>query len=155
MQEVTDNIFYDCQYLNDTYACAIGNSAACGINTKSGDLTTTQYEGRHLTCYTINPDTDSFSVSLSRSGDGRNCEILSFREDGSMTDSFDTEYMVKYISIYKGRIALLTPDTIYLYSKNGNKASEKNVTNEPRAVVLYTTSDAYVLDTNEISSLSI
>lgn len=155
LQEVTDNIFYDVQYLSDSYACAVGNSAVCGINTKNGEMKTTRYDGRHLTCYCINSDTDSFSVSLSRSGDGRNCEILSFRNDGSLTDSFETEYMVKYISSYKGRIALLTPDVIYLYTKSGSEVSHKDVTNEPRAVVLYTTSDAYVLDTNEISSLSI
>lgn len=155
LEEVTDNIFYDVQYVNDTYACAVGNNAVCGINTKSGEIVTTDYEGRHLTCYSINSDTDSFSVSLSRSGDGRNCEILSFKADGNLTDSFATDYSVLYLSSYKNRLALMTPDVIYLYNKNGGEVSKKEVTNEPRAVVLYTTSDAYVLDTNEISSLTI
>lgn len=155
LEEIEENIFYDVQYLNDSHACAVGSAAVCTINTNNGDVNTTTYDGKHLSCYCFNRDTDNFSISLSRSGDGRNCEILSFRTDGQLTDSFETEYMVKYISTYKGRIALLTPDVVYLYSKSGNKISEQEVTSEPRAVVLYTTSDAYVLDTNEISSMRI
>lgn len=155
LEEIDENIFYETQYLNDTYACAIGNSCVSVINTRSGDINTTDYEGKKLTCYSINNDTDNFSVSLSHSGDGRNCEIFSFNTNGTISSSFETEYMVKYISTYKGRVALLTPEKIFLYSKNGDMVSQKEVSNEPRAVVLYTGSDAYVLDTNEISSLSI
>lgn len=155
LEEIDENIFYEAQYLNDTYACAIGNSCVSVINTRSGEVNTLDYEGRKLTCYSINNDTDNFSVSLSRSGDGRNCEIISFNTNGTVSSSFETEYMVKYLSTYKGRVALLAPDKIYLYSKGGDKVSEKEVANEPRAVVLYTGSDAYVLDTNEISSMSI
>lgn len=155
MEEIEGNIFYETQYLNDTYACAVGNSVAGVINTKKGNLNTTEYEGKFLTSYAFNTDTHTFSISLSRSGDGRNCEILSFNTDGRLADSFETEYMVKYISIYKGRVVLLTPDVIYLYSKNGKKVSEKEVSNEPRAIVLYTSSDAYVLDTSEINTLGL
>ena len=153
LEEVEDNIFYDVLYLNDTYACAVGNSAVSSINTKYGEVNTTRYEGKSLTCYCFNRDTATFSVSLSRSGDGRNCEIFSFSADGKVSDSFETEYMVKYISTYKGRVALLTPEALYLYSKSGDTISRKEVDNEPRAIVLYTTADAYVLDTNEISTL--
>ena len=155
LEEIGENIFYDVQYLNDTYACAVGNAAVCTVNTRNGEVNTTGYEGKDLTAYCFNTDTDNFSISLSRSGDGRNCQILSFKTDGQLSDSFDTDYMVKYISTYKGRVALLTPDVIYLYSKSGSLESKKEVSNEPRAVVLYTSSDAYVLDTNEISSLTI
>lgn len=153
--ELEENIFYDVKYLNDTYACAVGSGAVCTINTKNGDVNTMQYEGKHLSCYCFNRDTDTFSVSLSRSGDGRKCEIFSFKTDGTIAASFETEYQVKYISTYKGRVALLTPDMIYLYNKDGSKVSEKELTNEPKAVVLYTSDDAYVLDTNEISTIRI
>lgn len=153
--EIEENIFYDVQFLDDTYACAVGNGAACGINTKTGDVKQMQYEGKHLTCYTFNRDTSTFSISLSRSGDGRKCEIYSFKNDGSLSDSFETDLIVKSISSYKGRVALLTPDMICLYSKDGTAVSEQEMTTEPRAVVLYTSNDAYVLDTNEISTIKI
>lgn len=155
IEELTDNIFYDIQYLNDTYAAAVGSAAVCTINTKSGDVNKTMYNGSHLTSYAFNRDTDNFSISISHSGDGRNCEILSFKTNGQLSESFETEYMVKCISTYKGRVALLTPDVIYLYSKSGEFVSQKEISNEPLAIVLYTTSDAYVLDTNEISALPI
>lgn len=154
-EEVDNNIFYECEYLDDSHVCAVGNGAASGINTSSGEINTLQYEGKSLTCYYFNSDTDTYSVSLSRSGDGRNCEIYSFNADGTVSSSFETEYMVKYISTYKGRIALLTPEFIALYNKDGGKVSDSQITNEPRAAVLYTSSDAYVLDTNEISVTNI
>ena len=155
LEEIGDNIFYDVCYLNDTYACAVGNSAVSSINTKNGDLNTTQYDGRSLTAYYFNRDTASCSVSLSRSGDGRNCEILSLRSNGETSNSFETELQVRNLSTYKGRIALLTPGKIYLYSKSGKEISGKEVVNEPKAVVLYTGSDAYILDTSEINSLKL
>lgn len=154
-EEVDDNIFYDVQYLNDSYACAVGNGAVSTINTKNGEVNTMKYDGKTLTCYCFNRDTDTASVSLSRSGDGRNCEIYSFKTDGTVSDSFETEYMVKCISTYKGRIALLTPDVIYLYSKDGQVVSQYETSTEPQAIVLYTTDDAYVLDTNGISVVKI
>ena len=153
--EEEENLYYDCQFLNDTYACAIGTALSCTVNIKSGDVNTLDYEGKHLTCYCFNLDTNTYAISLSRSGDGRNCEIYSFNTNGTVDASFETEYMVKGISSYKNRVALLTPDVIYLYTEGGNKISEKEVTNEPRAVVLYTSDDAYVLDTNEINAIRI
>ena len=144
LEEVGENIFYDVCYLNDTYACAVGNGAVSTINTKNGDLNTTMYDGSTLTGYCFNRDTDTCTVSLSRSGDGRNCEIVSFKTNGEIADSFETEYLVRNLSTYKGRVALLTPGRIYLYSKSGKEVSCKEVTNEPKAVVLYTSSDAYV-----------
>ena len=153
--ELEENIFYDCKYLNDSYACAVGSGAACSINVKTGDVNTLRYEGKHLTCYCFNRDTSTYAVSLSRSGDGRNCEIFSFNTDGTVADSFETELTVKCISTYKGRVAVLTPDTIYLYTKNGDQVSGQEVSNEPVAIVMYTTDDAYVLDTNEINTMTI
>ena len=155
LQEFENNIIYDIRYLNDTYACAIGKTAAYVINTRSGAIETAGYEGRTLTAYTVNTDTDTFSLSLSRSGDGRNCEILSFNTNGTLSRSFMTDLRVISLSSYKGRVALLTPDTLCLYNKDGGLVAESDAGFDPHAVVLYTSADAYVLDTNEILSVSL
>ena len=154
MQEFEENIIYEVSYLNDTYACAIGKTAAYVINTRNGNVTASDYNGRTLTAYTINTDTHTFSLSLSRSGDGRNCDILSYYTNGKPARSFETDLRVISLSSYKGRIALLTPDALYLYNKDGGLVSKKDAGLDPHAVVLYTSADAYVLDTSEIRSVS-
>lgn len=152
--ELEDAIIYDVQYLNDTYAAAVGNTAAYSLNTGNGSAEMTSYEGKTLTAFTVNPDTDTFSVSLSRSGDGRNCDIYSFNTNGTVSKSFSTDLKVTSISSYKGRVALLTPEAIYLYDKGGSAVSKADAGIDPQSVVLYTSSDAYVLDAAEIRSVS-
>ena len=155
MQEYEDGVIYVVEYLNDTRACAIGNSCVSVINTRNGEAKTTEYEGKTLTAFTVNNDTDTLTVSLSRSGDGRNCEILSFGTSGNLTDSFTINDRVIALSTYKNRVAVLSPDTVYLYNKSGSLLSKKEPGNEPYAIELYTTSDAYILNTSEISTISL
>lgn len=153
--ELEDTVIYDVQYLTDTYAAAIGSSGAYGLNTGNGRVESTSYDGKTLTAYTFNKDTSTFSISLSRSGDGRSCDIYSFGSSGSLSSSFSTDLRVISLSSYKGRVALLTTDMIYLYSKGGSLVNRVDAGVDPRCVVLYTTSDAYVLDTSEIRSVSL
>lgn len=153
--ELNDTIIYEVQYLNDTYAAAIGSTGAYVIDTGDGEVKFTDYEGKTLTAYTVNTDTDTFSISLSRSGDGRNCDIYSFSSSGSLSSSFSTDLRVISLSSYKSRVALLTTDTLYLYSKGGSLVSKVSAGLDPRSAVLYTSSDAYVLDTSEIRSVSL
>ena len=153
LQEFEDNILYQVTYLNDSYACAIGRSAAIVINTRSGKDEIADYEGRTLTAFDVNKDTGNFTLSLSRSGDGRNCDIVSFSTYGTVSNSFETDLRVISLSTYKGRAALLTTDSIFLYNKNGTRISSTDAGIDPHAVVLYTSADAYVLDTSEIRSV--
>ena len=152
--ELEDTIIYDVSYLNDTYAAAVGSAGAYCINTGNGNVELTSYEGKTLTAYNFNTDTDTFSVSLSRSGDGRNCDIYSFNTNGTVSKSFSTDLKVISLSTYKGRVALLTSDSVYLYDKGGSQVSVSEAGVDPRCVVLYTSSDAYVLDTSEIRSVA-
>ena len=150
-----NNIIYDVSYLNDKTACAIGRSAAYSINTSSGDIETADYDGRELTAYDINTDTDTYTVSLSSSGNGRNCDIVSYNSAGKEEYTFNIDEKIVDLSTYKNRVALLTNSSVFLYSKDGNKKSEKELNSDPHAVVLYTSSDAYVLCTGYIDSISI
>lgn len=153
--ELENTVIYEVQYLGSTYAAAVGSNGVYVIDTDDGDVKTTDYEGKELTAYTFNTDTDTFSVALSRSGDGRNCDIWSFSTGGSLADSFTTDLRVISISTYKNRVALLTTDMIYLYSKGGTKVGEAPSGIDPRSIVLYTSADAYVLDTSEIRAVTL
>ena len=154
-KELESNIIYDIEYLNDKYACAVGRSASYVINTSNGEIETNDYEGASLTAFDINTDTDTYTLSLSGSGDGRNCDIVSYSVSGSKEKSFSVEEKVIDLSTYKGRVALLTSDSVMLYSKDGKRYSEKELNSDPHSVVMYTTSNAYVLCTGYIDTVKL
>lgn len=154
-KEFQGDFIYDVSYLSDSVVCAIGSSAAYGIKTGSGEAEITSYEGKTLTAYDINTDTDTFSVSLSRSGDGRNCDVYSFNSSGKLSNQFSTDLRIISLSTYKNRAAALSSDTIYLYSKDGSLISEKEAGLDTHTVSMYTSSDAYVLSSSKISILQL
>ena len=153
--EFEDNIIYDVQYINDHSAAAVGRAASYAINTSNGNVETNAYEGRVLTAYDINTDTDTYTLSLSNSGDGRNCDIISFNSSGKKDRSFSVDDKIIDLSTHKGRVALLTNDDVMLYSKDGKHYSTKSLRSDPHTVVLYTGSDAYVLCTGYIDTISL
>lgn len=153
--EYENNIIYDVCFLNDNRACAVGRTSAYSFNTGNGNVEVFDYEGKALTAYDINTDTDTFTVSLSNSGDGRNCEIISLNADGKKDKSFDVEEKIIDLSAYKGRVALLSNDEVMLYSKDGKAYNRKTLRSDPHAVALYTGSDAYVLCTGYIDTVSL
>lgn len=155
IQEVNNDIIYQVKYLNDKYACAVGRNASYVLNTgKDGGLQTNSYEGRSLTAFDINDDTNTYTVSLSSSGDGRNCDILSYTASGEESKSFSVDKKIINLSTYKGRVALLTGDSVMLYSKDGKAYSEKELNSDPHSVIMYTSSDVYVLCTGYIDAVS-
>ena len=153
--ELENNIIYEVKYLGDKYACAIGRSASYVMNTYNGEIVNNDYEGRALTAYHINSDTNTYTLSLSNSGDGRNCDIISYSANGSEDKAFSVDEKIISLSTYKSRVALLSGDCVLLYSKDGRFVSEKELNSDPHAVVLYTTSNAYVLCTGYIDSVSL
>ncbi len=152
-KEFEGNFIYEIEYLSDSVVCAVADHSAFGIKTRSGDTKETSFEGKTLTAYDINTDTDTFSVSLSRSGDGRNCDVYNFNSSGDLSSSFSTDLRIISLSTYKGRVAALSSDTVYLYNKSGSLISETAAGLDTHAIALYSDSDAYVLSSGDISTL--
>ncbi len=152
--EYEGNIIYEVRCLNDKYACAVGRSGSYVINTSSGAIEAFDYEGRDLTAYDINTDTCTYTIALSGSGDGRNCEIISFSSSGRKEKSFTADERIIGLSTYKGRVTLLTGDSVMLYAKDGGHYKDTELRSDPHSVVMYTGSDAYVLCTGYIEAVS-
>lgn len=154
--ELENDIIYQVKYLSDKYACAVGRAASYSLNTATGDIQKNDYNGRDLTAFDINEDTNTYTVSLSNSGDGRNCDIISYSINGTEEKSFSVDdKKIINLSTYKGRVALLTNDSVMLYSKDGRAYSEKELNSDPHSVVLYTSSNAYILCTGYIDAISL
>lgn len=154
-EEIQDNVVYYVDHLNDNYSCFIGENAVYTLNARTRELKTTNYDGKTLTAFDVNPDTNTFALSLSRSGDGRMCDIYNFTTTGVMKHAISTDLMITSLSTYKNRVAALSGDSIHLFSKDGTALSEKKAGLDPHAIVLYTPTDACVLGVNEIRRLDL
>lgn len=154
-EEFTNNVIYQVAHLSDNYICIIGENAAYTLNVRKQSFNTTNYDGKTLTAFDVNTDTNNFVLSLSRSGDGRMCDIFTFSQTGVHRNTISTELMVTSLSSYKNRVALLSGDKAYLYSKDGMLISSKDAGLDPHCIVLYSTNDAYVLGVSEIRRLDL
>ena len=154
-EEFNNNVLYYVDHLTDNYICVIGANASYTLNMRTKSFNTTNYDGKTLTAFDINTDTNNFVLSLSRSGDGRMCDIYTFSTSGVHKNTIATDLMITSISTYKNRVAVLSGDTIYLYSKDGLAISDTNAGLDPHTVVLYSTTDAYVVGVSEIRRLDL
>lgn len=154
-EEFEDNVLYYVDHLTNNYVCIIGDTACYTLNAVSKSFNTTSYDGKTLTAFDINTDTNNFCLSLSRSGDGRKCDILVFSTSGALRETISTELKITSLSTYKNRVAALSLGTAYLYSKDGALLSEKDAGLDPHAIVLYSTTDAYILGVSEIRRLDL
>lgn len=154
-EEFNNNVLYYADHLTDNNVCIIGSNATYTLNIRTKVFNTTNYDGKTLTAFDINTDTNNFVLSLSRSGDGRMCDIYTFSTSGVHKNTITTDLMITSISTYKNRVAALSGDTVYLYSKDGLAISDTDAGLDPHTIVLYSTTDAYVLGVSEIRRLNL
>ncbi|MBE6823757.1 MAG: hypothetical protein E7513_00235 [Ruminococcaceae bacterium] len=154
-QEFENNMLYYVDHLSNNYVCIIGENATYTLSMRTKAFDTVSYDSKTLTAFDVNTDTNTFVLSLSRNGDGRMCDILSFSSSGKLKKTIATNLEITSISTYKNRIATLSEDTVSLFSKDGVLLSETDGGLDPHCVVLYSTNDAYVLGVSEIRRLDL
>lgn len=154
-KEFENNILYYADHLSNNNICIIGESATYTLNMLTKTFKETLYDGKTLTAFDVNTDTNTYALSLSRSGDGRKCDILVFTTAGKLRDTISTELMITSLSTYKNRVAVLSDGTVYLYTKDGAELSKTNAGLASGAVVLYSTTDAYILGVSEIRRIDL
>ena len=140
----------DCKYLGDSRIALIGQSASYIIKNGDENYITNSYEDRTLANYCFNTDTQTYTIALSRSGDGRSCALLQYNSNGDNKCSIDTEYSAESISSYKGVIGILDDNIVYVYSMDGTQRYAYNVGTGSKKVILTGESEACVLSANQI-----
>ncbi|MBQ8572766.1 MAG: hypothetical protein IJ451_04815 [Ruminococcus sp.] len=150
--EIPSDVVFDCEYLDDGSVCVIGENASYVINGRNfSKLTKNSYSQMTLTSYDINTDTGELLLSLSRSGDGRNCTIMSVDKSGSVNSKIETDYAADFISSYKNRVAICDKSYIYLYSQNGELLSTIKAVGDSRQIRLVAPDAAVSLGIKDIS----
>ena len=140
----------DCKYLGDSRVALIGQSASYIIKNGDENYITNSYEDRTHANYCFNTDTQTYTIALSRSGDGRSCALLQYNSNGDNKCSIDTEYSAESISSYKGVIGILDDNIVYVYSMDGTQRYAYNVGTGSKKVILTGESEACVLSANQI-----
>lgn len=149
-----DTTVYSVEYLNADTVCMVGSKSSFTLDIKAGKLNQIEYNQMQLTAFDIDPDTNAFAVSLSRSGDGRKCSVEYINSLGEIVSVNDTEYAVESLSIFKNRIAVLDGARCFVFDSEGNKVGSADAGNGAKAVRLEGTSSAYVLGINEIRKIT-
>jgi len=107
-----------------------------------------------LSAYDMNSDINSLVLSLSRSGDGRNCNIQYVDASGDTQKIIETSFGIASLSTYKDRIAFSDNSNIYLYKKNGDSVSSYSISSA-KQVRLYTIDGVYILGLNGITGVEL
>ena len=153
--EIADDSVIDCKYLSGSRAVLIGQAASYIVKIGDKNYTAKSYDDRTLANYCFNPDTNSYTVALSRNGDGRNCALLEYNDNGEKVCSVDTEYSAESLSIYKGVMAVLDGNTAYVYNTDGDLLYSCDTGTGSKKIVLTSDSTAYVLSVNQVRFLDL
>ncbi len=155
LYEIHDDNIVDCEYLGSNRVALVGQIASYTVKIGDESYITNNYEDMTLANYCFNPDTKSFVVALSKSGDGRGCTLRTVNDNGETKSEVSTERMVESISTYKNAIAVLDGNTAYVYNTDGNLLHTCDTGTGSKKIILTDTSKAYVLSVNQVRFLDL
>lgn len=148
---VTGDLLFDCDYLSKNSVCLIGGESSYVINgSRFSNLTKKSYSQMTLTAYDINTDVGVLALSLSRSGDGRNCSVEYINSSGKTEKTIETDLALKTLSIFKDRLAVCDTNAVYLYRYNGDLISSADVNSDCKQIRLASANYVYVLGLSHI-----
>lgn len=103
-----------------------------------------------LSNYCFNTDTSTYTMALSRSGDGRSVALINYNSNGEVQNTINTEHKADSISVYKGTVAILDGNVVYGYNQKGDLLYSANSGTGSKKVVLASDYTAYILSVNQI-----
>ncbi|MGN0502944.1 MAG: DUF5711 family protein [Ruminococcus sp.] len=147
---INGDTIVDSDYLNDNRVVLVGQSSSYIIKRGEENYVTVKYDSKTLANYCFNPDTNSFALALSKSGDGRSCVIEIYNDNGDKTSSIDTDYGAESISLYKGTVAILDGNTAYGFNSGGSQLYSCDTGTGAKRLILTSDKTAYVLSVNQV-----
>lgn len=147
---INGDTIVDSDYLNDNRVVLVGQYSSYIIKRGEENYVNVTYDGKTLANYCFNPDTNSFALALSKSGDGRSCVIEIYNDNGEKTSSIDTDYGAESISLYKGTVAILDGNTAYCFNREGTQLYSCDTGTGSKRIILTSDNTAYVLSVNQV-----
>ena len=156
--EVTtfDNYYvYDIKYITSDIASIIFDNNMVMYDTKNINMTLCEYGNKALTQYDCNDNTGCTTVVLSRSGDGRMCDIDYYNYNGVKENTISTDLKITAIDMYKDKVAVLSDGYIYEYDKLGNLKYTYYVGIDVESIKMISENHIYVIGINTIRMVDI
>ncbi len=153
---ISEDTVFDCEYLSRSSLCVVGSKGAYVCSGKNfARIEKVSYNGMTLTAYDLNSDVGVAVVSLSRSGDGRNCNLEYINSSGKVEKTIETELGVTSVSTFKDRVAVSDYKGISLYKSNGSLVTSYELNTTCKQIRLYSSSGVYILGLDSIMSVSL
>lgn len=153
--EIKGDVILDSKYLNNNRTVLVGETSSYVIKSGDEQYVTVSYNDMPLANYAFNPDTNSFTLALSRSGDGRSCVLKTYNDKGEEKTSIDTDYGAKSLAMYKGTIGVLDGNIAYTYNQSGELTNQCYTGTGSKKIILDSDKTAYVLSINQIRYLDL
>ena len=152
--EVQGDYIIDCKYISTGRAALVGGNASYLVKVDDDDLKTIDYGGKPLCNYCFCQNSETFSLSLSKSGDGKHCDIITYNNGGEKESSIDCDYGSESLSSYKSTIATLDGNMVYVF-KGGELAYSCYAGTGAKRVILCSGTEAFVLSVNQVRKIDL
>lgn len=150
----TDQIIYDAEFVDDDKCAVVTDSLLSVIYCDSGKEIPFSFSSKALTSYSLSFGED-IVLSLSHSGDMRDCEIVTIDTKGNEKGRFDTKLKVYSLDVCKDRIAVLSGSMLYLKNAYGDSFGEWDVGSDAKNVLIPQEKTAYILGVSQVRRMSL
>lgn len=148
-----DNLILAVRYLDNGNIAVVGDRESYVVNPATKETLSYPYQQRSLANFEITSDT--LLLALSKSNDGRACDIALLDHNGTVSGEFSTSHKATSMSYRGGTVALLDSGVIYTYSSSGEETGDYDAGSDARKILMYTSNSAYVLGISEIRQVSL
>lgn len=148
--KIKDDTIVEGEYLTDSKIALVGQSASYILTVGDKNYKTNSYDDKSLANYCFNPDTNSYTVALSKSGDGRSSALANYNENGDKVCTINTDLKAESLSMYKNEIALLDGNIAYVYNTDGILLYKCSTGTGSKRLILTSDGAAYVLSVNQV-----
>ncbi|MBQ9742880.1 MAG: hypothetical protein IJV88_04315 [Ruminococcus sp.] len=148
---IEDEVIFDCDFISSQSVCAVGSASAFICKGRDfSEIVATSYDQMELTAYDFNADIGRLTLSLSRSGDGRNCTIRLVDTEGAVQRNIETDYEIISVSTIKDRITVTDGVSLYRYNDAGEFEVTHKLLSQCEQIRMYSANSVYILGLDKV-----
>ena len=153
--EIEGDYVIDCKFISGSRAVLVGGTNAYLVRVDDERVDVVDYEDKTLKNYCFSPATGTFSLALSKSGDGRRCDLIIYNDNGEKQVIAESSYGSESLSSYKGVIATLDNNTIYVFDSAHNQRYSCSAGAGAKRIILSSDREAFVLSVTQIRRIDL
>lgn len=149
-----DQIVFDIKLITEDRFAVVTDMLTTVINIDGSGEVPYSYSSQFLTAYDIRYN-GGIVLSLSKSDDGRNCNIVTIDTEGHEIKNFSTDLRVMSLGAVSDRAAVLSYGKLSLYTVYGDLLGEWDVGTDAKSVLLPQSKIAYILGVSGITKMDL